>query len=136
MIFLFEYFKRIFDCMLFLLFLLRVESLYKRKWIVLMTSFTILLIPDTSSLVTTAVSNTKISEVENKIADNSIYITTQKLNKLTVQNLSARLKQADLVKKTDFDNKLTSFNRRIASNKPKYLEVQNKLNSLITKDFF
>ena len=101
-----------------------------------MTSFTILLIPDTSSLVTTAVSNTKISEVENKIADNSIYITTQKLNKLTVQNLSARLKQADLVKKTDFDNKLTSFNRRIASNKPKYLEVQNKLNSLITKDFF
>ena len=101
-----------------------------------MTSFTILLITDTSSLVTTAVSNTKISEVENKIADNSIYITTQKLNKLTVQNLSARLKQADLVKKTDFDNKLTSFNRRIASNKPKYLEVQNKLNSLITKDFF
>ena len=101
-----------------------------------MTSFTILLIPDTSSLVTTAVSNTKISEVENKIADNSIYITTQKLNKLTVQNLSARLKQADSVKKTDFDNKLTSFNRRIASNKPKYLEVQNKLNSLITKDFF
>ena len=101
-----------------------------------MTSFTTLLIPDTSSLVTTAVSNTKISEVENKIADNSIYITTQKLNKLTVQNLSARLKQADLVKKTDFDNKLTSFNRRIASNKPKYLEVQNKLNSLITKDFF
>ena len=101
-----------------------------------MTSFTILLIPDTSSLVTTAVSNTKISEVENKIADNSIYFTTQKLNKLTVQNLSARLKQADLVKKTDFDNKLTSFNRRIASNKPKYLEVQNKLNSLITKDFF
>ena len=86
--------------------------------------------------MTTAVSNTKISEVENKIADNSIYITTQKLNKLTVQNLSARLKQADLVKKTDFDNKLTSFNRRIASNKPKYLEVQNKLNSLITKDFF
>ena len=101
-----------------------------------MTSFTTLLIPDTSSLVTTAVSNTKIIEVENKIADNSIYITTQKLNKLTVQNLSARLKQADLVKKTDFDNKLTSFNRRIASNKPKYLEVQNKLNSLITKDFF
>ena len=101
-----------------------------------MTSFTILLIPDTSSLVTTAVSNTKIIEVENKIADNSIYITTQKLNKLTVQNLSARLKQADLVKKTDFDNKLTSFNRRIASNKPKYLEVQNKLNSLIAKDFF
>ena len=37
--------------------------------------------------------------------------------------------------KTDFDNKLTSFNRRIPSNKTKHLEVQKKLNSLITKDY-
>ena len=36
--------------------------------------------------------------------------------------------------KTDFDNKITSFNKRIISNKTKYLEVQTKLNSLITKD--
>ena len=42
--------------------------------------------------------------------------------------------QADLVNKTDFDNKLTSFNRRITSNKTKHLEIQKKLNSLITKD--
>ena len=39
------------------------------------------------------------------------------------------------MKKTNFDNKLTSFNRQITSNKTKYLEVQNKLNSLITKGF-
>ena len=38
------------------------------------------------------------------------------------------------MKKTDFDNKLTSFNRRITSNKRKHLEVQKKLNSLMTKD--
>ena len=31
-------------------------------------------IPDTSGLVTTTVFNTKISEVENKIPDNSKYI--------------------------------------------------------------
>ena len=37
--------------------------------------------------------------------------------------------------KTDFDNKLTSFNRRITSNKTKYLEVQKKLNTVITKDY-
>ena len=37
--------------------------------------------------------------------------------------------------KTDFDNKLTRFNKRIASNKIKHLEVQKKLNSLITKDY-
>ena len=37
--------------------------------------------------------------------------------------------------KTNFDNKLTSFNRRISSNKTKKLEVQKKLDSLITKDY-
>ena len=37
--------------------------------------------------------------------------------------------------KTDFGNKLTSFDRRITSRKKKYLEVQKKLNSLITKDY-
>ena len=45
----------------------------------------------------------------------------------------ARLKQANLVNKTDFDNKLISFNRKITSNKTKYLEVLKKLNSLTTK---
>ena len=66
-------------------------------------------IPDTSGSVTKTVLNTKISEVENKIPDNSKYITTQEFNKLTVQNLAARFKQAELVNKNDFDNKLTSF---------------------------
>ena len=85
--------------------------------------------------MTTTVLNAKISEVENKIPDNSKYITIQELNKLTVENYAAKLKQANLVNKTDFDNKLTSFNKRITSNKTKHLEVQKKLNSLITKDY-
>ena len=37
--------------------------------------------------------------------------------------------------KTDFDNKLISFNKRITSNKTKHLEDQKKINSLITKDY-
>ena len=37
--------------------------------------------------------------------------------------------------KTNFDNKLISSNRKITSNKTKYLEVQTKWNSLITKDY-
>ena len=37
--------------------------------------------------------------------------------------------------KTDFDNKLISFNERITSNKTKHLEVKKKLNSLITKGY-
>ena len=35
--------------------------------------------------------------------------------------------------KTDFDNKLTRLNKRMTSNKAKHLEVQKKLNSLMTK---
>ena len=84
-------------------------------------------IQDASSFVTTNISNTKIREVKNIIPDNSKYITTQEFNKSTVENFAARLKQADLVNKTDFDNKLTSFNRRITSNKIKHLEVHEKL---------
>ena len=54
---------------------------------------------------------------------------------LTAEKITARLKQANLVTKTDFHKKLTSFNRKITSNKTKYLEVQKKLNSLITSDY-
>ena len=37
--------------------------------------------------------------------------------------------------KTDFDKKLRSFNRKIASNKTKYLEDKRKLNSVITNNY-
>ena len=92
-------------------------------------------IPDTSNLVTRTVLNTKISEAENKIPDNSKYFTIHEFNKLTAEDFPARLKQANLVNKTDFDNKLTSFNKQINSNKTKRLEVQKKLSSLIIKDY-
>ena len=78
---------------------------------------------------------TKISEIENKISNISKYITTQEFNKLTAGNFAARLKQGGLVRKTDFDNKLASFNRGTTPNKTKHLEVQKKLNSLITNDY-
>ena len=55
--------------------------------------------------MTTAVLNTKISEVEDKILDNSKYVTTQEFNNLTGENFAARLKLAD------FDNKLPTFNK-------------------------
>ena len=61
--------------------------------------------------------------------------TTQEFNKLTAENFAARLKQANIVSKTDFDNKLISFNRKVTSNKTKYLEVLKKLNSLASKDY-
>ena len=92
-------------------------------------------IPNTSNLVTTTVLNTKISEFENKIPNHDKYVTAPEFNELTAKKFAARLKQANLVDKTDFDNKLTSYNRRITSNKTKYLEVQKKLNSLITNGY-
>ena len=85
--------------------------------------------------MTTTVWNTEISEVENNIPHDFKYTKTQEFNKLTVEDFTERLKQADIGNKTDFVNKLTSFNRRITSNKTKHLEVQKKLNSLITKDY-
>ena len=85
--------------------------------------------------MTTTFLNTKLREVENKIPNNSKYITTQEFNKLTVKIFAARLKQAHLVNKTDSDNKLTSFNKHVTSNETKYLKVQKKLNSLITTNY-
>ena len=85
--------------------------------------------------MTTNVLATKISEVESKIPDHTKYITIQVFNKLTAEKLAAGWKQADLLNKTGFDNKLTSYNKRITSNKTKLLGVQKKLNSIIKKDY-
>ena len=74
-------------------------------------------IPNINSLVTATVLTIKNSEVENKIPDLPKYITTVKFNKFTKRNFTTRLKQAGLVTKTDFDNKLTCFNRKIVTSK-------------------
>ena len=67
--------------------------------------------------------NTKISEMENKIAtdhDHDNYVTTQKFNQLASEKFTARLAHANLenqrdianfVKKTDFDEKLKNLNK-------------------------
>ena len=89
--------------------------------------------------MTITVFNTKIEKlrikVENKIHNHDKYITTPEFDKLTAEKFTARLKQANLVTKTDFDKNLTSFDGKITSNQSKYLEVQKKLNSLRTNDY-
>ena len=85
--------------------------------------------------MTATVPNTKVREVENKIPNHDKYITTPEFNKLTSGNFTARLEQANLVTRTDFHKKLTTFNRKITSNKTKYLEVQKTLNGLTVKDY-
>ena len=77
--------------------------------------------------MTTTALNTKITEVEKKIPNDDCknywswekisnydkHLTTPEFNKLTVENFTVRLKQADLVNKIDFNSKLTSFKRKL-----------------------
>ena len=85
--------------------------------------------------MTTTVLNTKINEVENKSPNHDKYITRPEFNELLLENFKGRLRQAQLVSKTTFDEKLLSFNRKSTSNKAKYLGIQKKLNSLTKKDY-
>ena len=85
--------------------------------------------------MTVTILNTKVSEVENKIPNHNKYIATPEFKKLMAENFTKRLKQVNLVNKTDLDKRLTSFNGKITSNSTKYLEVQKKLNNLITNDY-
>ena len=67
------------------------------------------------SITNLATTNTAPTAVENKISDHSKYIFTPEVNKLTVENFNAILKQANLAtkdnnnnkKKTDCDGKQT-----------------------------
>ena len=86
-------------------------------------------IPNTSGLVKKTDYNAKITEIEGKIPrvsslatkaykkltdhNQDKYITTPEFNIMTVSVFNARLAQANLITKTDFDAKLSSLNRRI-----------------------
>ena len=87
-------------------------------------------IPDTSSLVTSTVFNTKISEVENKIPSFSglvkkidydakikdvegKYFSTANYNKFESDIFDVKIKQKELVNKSDIDKKLININKKI-----------------------
>ena len=80
--------------------------------------------------------NTKVTEIENKLNNHNHvkYIDTSEFNKLAVDVFSVRIEQANLVAKTDFDTKLSSFNRKIAKSKTGHLLVQNELKKFKTFD--
>ena len=81
---------------------------------------------------------TKITKVENKLNDHhhDKYIDTSEFNKLAADVFNARIAQANLITKTDFDSKLSNLNRKITKNKTNHLIVQNELNKLKTLDSF
>ena len=80
--------------------------------------------------------DTKITEIEKKLTDHDHdkYVTTPEFNTLAANVFNARLAQANLITKTDFDAKLSSLNRKITQNKTKHLLVENELNKLKTFD--
>ena len=89
-------------------------------------------IPDVSSLVKKTDYNKKITEIENKLTDHNHdkYITTPEFNTLAVDVFNARLAQANLIIKTDFDAKLSSLNKNVTKNKTRHLLVENELKKL------
>ena len=79
-------------------------------------------IPNVSSFVKKTDYNTKITEIEKKLTDHNHdkYITTPEFNNLAAAVFDVRLKSVNLVTKTDFDDKLSSLNRKITVNKTTY----------------
>ena len=81
-------------------------------------------------------------QIEKKILDhdhNNKCNTTQEFDNLTVVNFAGRIKQAklatksdiaDFVKKTDFNDKLKCFNKKVTLNKTRHVEAEKKLNDL------
>ena len=59
--------------------------------------------------------------MEKNFADhsNDKHISTSKFDKLTAENFATRLAQADLVAKTDFDNKLIDYRKKRTQTKEK-----------------
>ena len=73
--------------------------------------------------------NTKITDIENKLNNHNHdkYIATSEFNTLAAIVFNARLAQANLMTKTDFDAKLSSLNRKITANKTKHFLNDNDL---------
>ena len=97
-------------------------------------------IPNITNLATTT---TAVTAVENKIANQSKYITASEFNKLTSESFASRLAQGNLasknvianfIKKTDFDDKIKDLNKKITSNKTKHLLIENEFKKLQTFD--
>ena len=75
-------------------------------------------IPSVGDLVKKKDYNTKITDIENKLNSHNHdkYIDTSKFNTLASNVFNARLAQANLITKTDFDAKLSTLNKKITQN--------------------
>ena len=95
-------------------------------------------IPSISKLVKKTDHDTKVTEIEKKLTDHNHdkYIDTSRFNTLATNFFNARIAQANLITRTDFDAKLSAFNRKITSNKTRYLLIGKVLSYLHCKSYF
>ena len=91
-----------------------------------------------SGLVKNADYNTKITDIDNKLNNhnNDKYVANSEFNTLAANVFNARLAQANLISKTDFDAKLSSLNRKITVNKTKHFLNDNGLSYYRGKQYF
>ena len=95
-------------------------------------------IPSISGLVKKTDYNTKITDIENKHnnRNHDKYVATSEFNTLAADAFNARLAQANLITKTDFDATLSSLNRKITANKTKHFLNDNDLSYYRGKQYF
>ena len=82
--------------------------------------------------------DTIVTEIEKELADHNHdkYISTTEFNKLATDAVNARIAQANVVKKTDIDNKLLDLNRKIVSNKAKDISFAKELSYYHGRNYF
>ena len=80
--------------------------------------------------------NAKVTKTKNKLNNHNHdkYITTPEFNTLAADVFNARLSQANLVTKVNFDNTVSSLDSKIAKNKTKNKSIENELKKLKTFD--
>ena len=93
-------------------------------------------IPDIKNLVKKTDYDTKICQNEKKHTDHNHdkYIATPEFITLAADVFNAKLAQANLVTKTDFDNTVSSPDSKIAANIAKNWSIENELKKLKTFD--
>ena len=89
-------------------------------------------------LVNTTDSNTKITDIENKLnnQNHDKYVATSEFNTLAADVFNARLAQENLITRTHFDAKLSSLNKKITANKTKHFLNDNDFSYYRGKQYF
>ena len=95
-------------------------------------------IPSISDLVKKTDYNTKITDIENVLNNHNHdkYVATSEFNTLAANVFHARLAQANLTTKTDFNAKLSSLNKKITANNTKHFLNDNDLSYYRGKQYF